>query len=78
MRNLLGKWLRIFGEQEGAVRSPGATAPSTAGVAPTGLPWQQISDYPPPERWDNWEEYEATAWPRRVKRSYMLVPTICF
>jgi anaerobic selenocysteine-containing dehydrogenase len=33
---------------------------------------------PPPERWDHWEEYEAAAWPRRERRAYRLVPTICF
>ncbi|HZI93933.1 MAG TPA: molybdopterin-dependent oxidoreductase [Patescibacteria group bacterium] len=37
-----------------------------------------LSLYPPVEKWDHWEEYEARAWPRRVKKSYTLVPTICF
>ncbi len=37
-----------------------------------------LSLFPSVDRWDDWEEYEATAWPRRVKRSYTLVPTICF
>ena len=33
---------------------------------------------PPPERWDDWLEYDAKAWPRRVPRRHALVPTICF
>jgi len=37
-----------------------------------------LAAYPPPERWDDWMEYEATAWPRKVEKHYMLVPTICF
>jgi len=37
-----------------------------------------LATYPPVERWDRWEEYDAKAWPRRVKNSYTLVPTICF
>ncbi len=37
-----------------------------------------LTDYPPPERWDDWTEYEATKWPRNVKRNYMIVPTNCF
>lgn len=37
-----------------------------------------LTDFPPPDRWDDWQEYEATAWPRRVKKEYMIVPTICF
>src|SRR5919197_813288 len=78
MRHLLGKWLRILGDEGEAVQTPSSRAPTNATLAPSGLPWQQLSDYPPPERWDNWEEYDATAWPRKVKRRYMLVPTICF
>ncbi len=34
--------------------------------------------FPPPERWDDWREWDAKQWPRRVERRYMLVPTICF
>ncbi len=37
-----------------------------------------LSAYPAPEHWDHWEEYDAAAWPRRVKKTYTLVPTICF
>ncbi len=78
MRNLLGKWLRIMNDQQGALAAPGAVVPSNTDLAPSGLPWRGLSDYPPPERWDHWEEYDPKAWPRKVKRSYMLVPTICF
>ncbi|MCI0412177.1 molybdopterin-dependent oxidoreductase [bacterium] len=38
----------------------------------------ELSDYPPPEKWDDWVEFEPRAWPRRVQRRYTLVPTICF
>jgi anaerobic selenocysteine-containing dehydrogenase len=38
----------------------------------------ELSDYPPPEKWDDWVEFEARAWPRRVERRYTLIPTICF
>ncbi|MYH56031.1 MAG: molybdopterin-dependent oxidoreductase, partial [Acidimicrobiia bacterium] len=37
-----------------------------------------LSAYPPVERWDDWEEYDAKAWPKRVRRRYRLVPTTCF
>ena len=54
--------------------------------APTPLPTVtplcaadgMLASYPPPERWDDWVEYDARAWPQRVPRRYMLVPTICF
>jgi len=37
-----------------------------------------LQSFPPPERWDDWEEYDPRAWPKRVPRRYRLVPTICF
>ena len=37
-----------------------------------------LTTYPPPERWNDWVEYEATAWPRRVEKHYDIVPTTCF
>lgn len=37
-----------------------------------------LTNYPPPEQWDDWVEYEAKRWPRREARHYMIVPTICF
>ncbi|MCL1594278.1 MAG: molybdopterin-dependent oxidoreductase, partial [Actinomycetia bacterium] len=38
----------------------------------------ELVNYPPVERWDDWEEYDAKAWPERVKNTYRLVPTTCF
>ncbi len=38
----------------------------------------RMQQYPPPERWDDWVEYDPKAWPRKVAREYMLVPTVCF
>jgi len=38
----------------------------------------RMQQYPPPDRWDNWVEYDPKAWPKRVAREYMLVPTVCF
>jgi len=37
-----------------------------------------LSNYPPPDRWDDWEEYEAKSWPLRQKKQYRIVPTTCF
>ena len=37
-----------------------------------------LAAYPPAERWDDWVEYDPTAWPRKVERRYELHPTICF
>ena len=37
-----------------------------------------LSNYPPPEKWDDWVEYEATTWSRKKARHYTIVPTSCF
>ncbi|MFN8062552.1 MAG: molybdopterin-dependent oxidoreductase [Vicinamibacterales bacterium] len=37
-----------------------------------------LASFPPKERWDDWVELDSSAWPRRVERHYMLVPTTCF
>lgn len=37
-----------------------------------------LTKFPPPEKWDHWEEYEAKAWPRKEKKAYAIVPTTCF
>ncbi len=37
-----------------------------------------LLSFPPPEKWDDWTEYDPAAWPRKVERHYSLVPTICF
>src|SRR5439155_20342270 len=41
-------------------------------------PASGLNRYPPVMRWDDWEEYDAKAWPRRVPGRYSLIPTICF
>jgi len=38
----------------------------------------KLTDYPPPEKWDDWVEYEAKSGQKREKRNYMIVPTTCF
>ncbi len=37
-----------------------------------------LASFPPADRWDDWEEYDAVAWPQKVKRNYWIIPTICF
>ena len=45
---------------------------------PRLTPPGELVNFPPPDRWDDWEEYDARAWPQREKREYRLVPTTCF
>ncbi|MCY4086491.1 MAG: molybdopterin-dependent oxidoreductase [Actinomycetia bacterium] len=37
-----------------------------------------LAPFPPKERWDDWVELDSKAWPKRVERRSMLVPTTCF
>ncbi|MFT5050496.1 MAG: anaerobic selenocysteine-containing dehydrogenase [Chlamydiales bacterium] len=41
------------------------------------VPWE-LSAGPPPGTWDDWTEYDATAWPTKKERHYRCIPTICF
>lgn len=45
---------------------------------PPIMPVGELTNYPPPEKWDDWTEYEATSGHKREKRNYMIVPTTCF
>ena len=51
-----------------------------SGYAPSGRKWQHtnLRDFPPPEKWDDWVEYDPKAWPRRKEIHYRIVPTTCF
>ncbi|MFN0008642.1 MAG: molybdopterin-dependent oxidoreductase [Planctomycetota bacterium] len=42
--------------------------------------WQvtPLESFPPMAQWDDWKEYEASAWPKKVEKRYTLVPTTCF
>ena len=37
-----------------------------------------LEDYPPPDQWDDWVEYEAKSWPRKDEKHYIIIPTSCF
>ena len=49
--------------------------PAAAGLEP---PPKGLASFPPPERWDDWTEYDPAQWPRKVSKHYSLIPTICF
>ncbi|HEU5228363.1 MAG TPA: molybdopterin-dependent oxidoreductase [Ktedonobacteraceae bacterium] len=49
-------------------------------LAPGGeqMTVRDLASCPTPEQWHDWVEYDAKAWPRKVKRHYEIIPTICF
>ncbi|MCF8237882.1 MAG: molybdopterin-dependent oxidoreductase [Saprospiraceae bacterium] len=38
----------------------------------------ELTNFPPPDRWDDWVEYEAKSHPIREQKHYQIVPTTCF
>jgi anaerobic selenocysteine-containing dehydrogenase len=34
--------------------------------------------HPDPSEWDNYADYESTSWPRKDRRRYWIIPSICF
>ena len=34
--------------------------------------------HPDPSTWDDYVDYESTSWPRKDKRHYWIIPSICF
>src|SRR5579863_2497465 len=49
-------------------------------IAPSGeqMTVRELASCPPPEKWHDWVEYDAKAWPRKVEKHYEIIPTICF
>ena len=37
-----------------------------------------LANHPPHDRWHDWVELDAKAWPSRKERRYTIVPTTCF
>src|SRR5579862_1703261 len=37
-----------------------------------------LESFPPEDQWDDWSEFDPSAWPKKVEKRYSLVPTICF
>ncbi|MGE3993683.1 hypothetical protein, partial [Pseudorhodoplanes sp.] len=37
-----------------------------------------LASYPDYDEWDDFVDYDPTAWPRKVERHFSLVPTVCF
>lgn len=54
------------------------TASARAALPPEPHATGELAGYPPPEQWDDWVEYEAMAWPNRVERHFLVIPTVCF
>ena len=63
---------------EGVVSAARADAEARGETFYPGASRIHLASYPPKERWNDWVELDSKAWPRRVEKRYMLVPTTCF
>ncbi|MDQ6731846.1 MAG: molybdopterin-dependent oxidoreductase, partial [Actinomycetota bacterium] len=57
----------------GGINRKGARRPTTYGPKDA-----ELKAYPPIEQWDSFTEFDPAAWPRKVPREYMIIPTVCF
>ena len=48
--------------------------PKIKPLSPTGT----LTNYPPPEQWDDFVDYDPKSWPKKKKKHYSIVPTTCF
>lgn len=47
-------------------------------LLPSLSPPGELTRYPPPDKWNEWEEYEPKGWSKKEKKKYSIVPTTCF
>jgi anaerobic selenocysteine-containing dehydrogenase len=64
-----------LGERVSAARAATEARGETFYPGPSRI---HLAQFPPKERWDDWVELDSKAWPRRVEKRFMLVPTTCF
>jgi anaerobic selenocysteine-containing dehydrogenase len=38
----------------------------------------EFKSHPDPSEWDSFVDYESTSWPRKDRRRYWIIPSICF
>ncbi len=62
-------------ERVSALRAAVEARGETFYQGPSGV---QLASFPPKERWDDWVDLDSRAWPQRVDRHSMLIPTTCF
>jgi anaerobic selenocysteine-containing dehydrogenase len=70
-----GEQLNRLNERVSAARAETEARGETFYPGPSRV---HLAAFPPKERWDDWVELESKAWPDKVERRYMLVPTTCF
>ncbi|MCG3207503.1 MAG: Nitrate reductase [Anaerolineae bacterium] len=94
LQSFLNSVAKLTSTQQPAFATAGVSAPKSAPLAEQFIPitaashngspaiepatTEGLTNFPPVEKWDDWVEYDSKAWPKKVARHYMLVPTVCF
>src|SRR5712691_8565434 len=39
---------------------------------------QKFRSHPDPSQWDDYVDFESTSWPKRDRKHYWIIPSICF
>lgn len=68
-------WIEQIAEKIGLI--PNLHKEEDTGLERLTEPGTQVK-FPPPEKWDDWVEYDAKSWPKAKKKHYSIVPTTCF
>ena len=38
----------------------------------------ELKSHPDPSQWDEYVDFESTAWPKKERRKYWIIPSVCF
>src|SRR5262249_56333991 len=41
-------------------------------------PMPKFRSHPDPSTWDDFADYESKSWPKKERRRYWIIPSICF
>ena len=63
--------------------TPGSVFPTADTIAETMTdespgPPKRFRSHPHPSTWDDYVDFESTSWPRKERRHYWIIPSICF
>src|SRR5262245_11069923 len=56
-----------------------AILPSLSAILQSCAPaMAEFRSHPDPSQWDDYVDYESTSWPKKERRRYWIIPSVCF
>src|SRR5262249_31310152 len=85
-RRLVSGVRRRLHDRSGGRRRSGGCGPPRLGIRVGGgraeraplLMTMAFRSHPDPSPWDDYVDYESTSWPRKDRRRYWIIPSVCF